>query len=364
MPSIRKRPNGRYRARYRDDAGREHARHFARKIDAQNWLDQVAAARVTGQYVDPRAGRITFRRYSEQWLAVQPWRPATRARVTSELARHILPALGDWPLAAIRPSAVQALVSGMSAAPATVRTMYGTVRAIFHAAVRDRLIASNPCERIALPSSPPRPLTVPTVADVRAIAAALPEPYALAPWLGAGLGLRPGELLGLQVQSIDFLRRDVAVVTQLDNRTRTLAPLKTSASYRTVPLPDPLAPMITAHIAATDPRTHGLLFTTDAHAPVSRSTFRKVWANAAAAAGRPGMRLHDMRHAYASALIDAGESVKVVQARLGHASATITLDTYGHLFPASEERTRSAAGAWLSAESPQESAESPQNART
>ena len=60
MASIAKRPDGQYRARYRDEAGTEHSRHFDRKIDAQQWLDQVTAAVVTGQYVDPKSGRITF----------------------------------------------------------------------------------------------------------------------------------------------------------------------------------------------------------------------------------------------------------------------------------------------------------------
>jgi integrase len=63
----------------------------------------------------------------------------------------------------------------------------------------------------------------------------------------------------------------------------------------------------------------------------------------------PGVRLHDLRHAYASALIDAGESVKVIQERLGHASAVMTVDVYGHLWPASDDRTRTAVDAFLTA---------------
>jgi integrase len=55
-----------------------------------------------------------------------------------------------------------------------------------------------------------------------------------------------------------------------------------------------------------------------------------------------GSRFHDLRHYYASLLIRYGESVKVVQSRLGHASAAETLDTYSHLWPDSEERTRQA----------------------
>jgi len=60
MASITKRPDGRWRARYRDKAGKEHAKHFDRKVDGQRWLDEVTAAAVTGQYVDPKAGRETM----------------------------------------------------------------------------------------------------------------------------------------------------------------------------------------------------------------------------------------------------------------------------------------------------------------
>ena len=63
--NIARRPNGKWRGRYRDESGREHTRHFERKVDAQQWLDQIAAAIITGTYADPRAGQITFARPRE-----------------------------------------------------------------------------------------------------------------------------------------------------------------------------------------------------------------------------------------------------------------------------------------------------------
>jgi len=73
MASIKKRADGKYRARYRDDAGKEHARHFERKVDAQRWLNEVTASIVTGAYVDPKAGRITFDEYFADWSRRQVW---------------------------------------------------------------------------------------------------------------------------------------------------------------------------------------------------------------------------------------------------------------------------------------------------
>src|SRR5699024_1171854 len=73
VASIQKRPDGKWRARYRDADGREHSRHFARKIDGQAWLDEVTASVVTGMYVDPDAGKLTFSDYWQQWRSRQIW---------------------------------------------------------------------------------------------------------------------------------------------------------------------------------------------------------------------------------------------------------------------------------------------------
>jgi integrase len=291
---------------------------------------------------------VTFKEYTEAWAAVQPWRPTTRRRVDSAIRTHLVPALGARPIGNIRPTEVQAFVTRLSRThePSTVRTTYALLRSVFKAAVRDRVIAASPCVGVALPASRRKAMTVPTITDVRAISAALPARYRVLPFMMAGLGLRRGEALGLKVECIDFLRRVVTVEEQLDEAQR-LVPLKTTASYRTIPLPDALAVMLTEHIRATGARTEGLVLLSATGGAVKSNSIQKTWADAAARAKRPGMRMHDMRHAYASALIDAGESIKVVQERLGHASATITLDVYGHLFPTSDERTRSAVDAFL-----------------
>jgi integrase len=94
-----------------------------------------------------------------------------------------------------------------------------------------------------------------------------------------------------------------------------------------------------------DPRQRAalLVFTDDAGRPLRRTRFSGIWRPAAASAGlHGGATFHDLRHYYASLLIRNGESVKVVQKRLGHKSAVETLDTYSHLWPDSEDRTREA----------------------
>ncbi len=95
----------------------------------------------------------------------------------------------------------------------------------------------------------------------------------------------------------------------------------------------------------------GHVLTLNQGQPIARQAFGHVWRSAARAAGIPaGTGLHALRHYYASLLIRHGESVKVVQARLGHASASETLDTYSHLWPDSDDQTREAIDSVLGSE--------------
>jgi hypothetical protein len=151
MANISKRPDGRWRARYRDAEGREHARHFARKIDGQRWLDEVTASVVTGQYVDPKAGKVTFRDYAESGRVAQVHRASSAAHVETMLRRHTYPRFGARPLNSIRASEIQAWVKVTTLAPSTIQVLHGIVSSVFRAAIRDRLITSNPCAETKLP---------------------------------------------------------------------------------------------------------------------------------------------------------------------------------------------------------------------
>jgi hypothetical protein len=109
-----------------------------------------------------------------------------------------------------------------------------------------------------------------------------------------------------------------------------------------IPLPQVVVDALAAHLAAFPAGPDGLVFTTEAGGPLRRSGFGNAWRKATVDAGVPGFVFHGLRHYYASLLIRHGESVKTVQERLGHASAVETLDTYSHLWPDSDDRTREA----------------------
>jgi integrase len=231
-----------------------------------------------------------------------------------------------------------------SLAASTVGIVHGVVSGIFRAAVRDRLIVSNPCEGTRLPKVTKARVEPLPIETVRAIGRALPARYRALVTLAAGTGMRQGECLGLTVDRVDFLRRTVTVNRQLvtvPGREPFLAPPKTSASVRAIPLPQIVLDALAAHLAAFP--TDELVFVNERGHPIRRTAFGSRWRAAVVTAGAPsGTGFHDLRHFYASLLIRHGESVKVVQARLGHASASETLDTYSHLWPDSEDRTRTA----------------------
>ena len=300
---------------------------------------------VTGQYVDPKAGQVTFRDYAERWRKMQVQRPSSRAHVETMLRRHAYPALGDRPLTSILPSDMQAWVKSLELAPATVGVVHGIASTIFKSAIRDRRVVSNPCDGTKLPKVQ-RPQIVPlTTEQVEAVRAALPAQLQALVTLAAATRMRQGECFGLTVDRVRFLERVVSVDRQLvtvPGQPPSLAPPKTKASNRTIPLPQVVVDALAAHLAAFPAGPECLAFTLSGK-PITRSVFGHKWRAAVEASGLPdGTGFHALRHYYASLLIRHGESVKTVQARLGHASAVETLDTYSHLWPDSDDRTRDA----------------------
>jgi len=161
-----------------------------------------------------------------------------------------------------------------------------------------------------------------------------------------GLGLREGELLGLRLSDVDFLRRIVMINYQLDpdspDRGRTEP--KTRRSRRPLPLPEPVAEAIAAHLAKWGPGQDGSVWTTKSGRPPRHDHYNKSIAGARERAGLPASTTsHDLRHHYASVLIAAGASVVEVAELLGHKDGgALVLKTYAHLFPESEERARRA----------------------
>ncbi|MGH3495447.1 MAG: phage integrase central domain-containing protein, partial [Sciscionella sp.] len=154
MANVQKRPDGRWRARYRDSRGKEHARHFTRKIDAQDWLVTVTTAVQTGTYVDPAKAKITVGEWATRWLDGQAHlKPTSRERYAGILREHVMPRWSETMLLDVSHAEVQEWVTTLALhrAPATVRKVYRVLSLVLTLAVRDGRLARNPAAGVKLP---------------------------------------------------------------------------------------------------------------------------------------------------------------------------------------------------------------------
>ncbi|WBB95212.1 site-specific integrase [Solwaraspora sp. WMMA2080] len=358
----------RYRVRYVGPDGRERKKSFPdrAKRDAEAFLVSTESDKLRGAYVDPAAGRITFREYAEEWLRTRSFDESTRESTEIRVRKHILPYFGHRSLASIMPGHVRAWDASLvgKIAVTTRSVVFAHLRTILGAAVDDERIAKNPCSARSVKA--PRPAerrVVPWTADqVSAIRSGLASRYRPMVNLGAGCGLRQGEIFGIGVDDLDLDAGWVHVVRQVKRvRSRLVFGLPKNDRDRRVPLPASAVRVLREHLAVVkpvtitlpwedpftgDPVAVPLLFTTTRGNALNRATFDgKSWQPAVEAAGIVPTRatgMHALRHFYASVLLDAGESVKTLATYLGHADPGFTLRVYTHLMPAGEERTRRA----------------------
>lgn len=339
MASVKRRPDGRWRARYRDDAGKEHARHFARQVDGQRWLDEQTAALVTGTHVEPKTAKTTVAQWCATWLQGYGTRRASTVRQARVHVARIVAEFGPMRLGAVRPSHVKAWTANLreqGLADSYVHALHSRLAQIFADAAHDGILPRSPCSRRTSPPRAKQRAYVATTEQVWGLYDALPERYRAAILLGAFAGLRVAEACGLRVADVDFMRGVVTPAVQYPAQA-----LKTEISRTPVPIPRMLAVELSAQVARW--RAETLLTGEEGRQLGPWMLERAVRAARATVPGLPaGFRFHDLRHYFASLLIESGANVKVVQARLRHASASTTLDVYGHLFPDQDESTRAA----------------------
>lgn len=343
-PSAASGKGKRWRARYVDDAAREHARSFSRKVDAQAWLDEVTAAQVTGNYIDPKRGSVTFSAFYAEWSKRQVWVTGTMAAM--DLAAKSV-TFGHTPLVDLRPSHVESWVKAMQdkeLEPSTIRTRFNNVRSVLRAAERDRLLPRDPAQNVKLPRvvRGESTMRIPTPAEVGLLLDACTDHHeVLRAFVAvcAFAGLRLGEACGLKVSDVDFLRGEIAVQRQ-SQKGEVRSPKYGSVRKVYVPkgLVEELAEHVRVHSPGTDPDRW---LWANAKGPWTADVVEPRFARLREKADLK-YTLHDLRHFYASGLIAAGCDVVTVQRAMGHKDATTTLNTYSHLWPKAEDRTRKA----------------------
>jgi integrase len=333
--NIQRRPNGKWRARYRDPAGREHARHFVRKIDAERWLAGQEIAKARGEWIDPARARVTVADWAPTWLATKSALKAkTRLSYESVLRTWVLPRWGRTPLAAIGHADVVRWQAEMRSqlGPSRTRQAVDVLSQCLRLAVRDGRLTRNVADGVIRPRLPRATQRFLSHSEVAKLAAECPPPYDLMVTVLAYTGLRFGEVAALQASSVDLRRGRIEVSANLVEVSGTLhRDTPKSHHRRSVPVPQFLRARLAEHLnglAPADP-----LFRSSKGGPLRNSNFRHyVFDPAVIRAGLAPLTPHDLRDTAASLAIAAGANVKAVQRMLGHASAAMTLDVYAGLF--------------------------------
>ena len=242
-----------------------------------------------------------------------------------------------------------------------MRTVFANLSGCLQAAVTDGKIARNPCSLVKPPRAGQARVQPWPAGWVDGVRDALPAPYQALADCGAGLGMRQGEVFGLAVGDIDFLRRVVHVRRQVRivGARLVFAPPK-GEQERDIPLPSSIALRLSAHIAAHPPvavslpwkapggerATAALVFTSREHGAMNRNYVNTyLWKAALKQAGVPQTRengFHALRHYFASSLLGNGVDIRALAAYLGHTDPGFTLRTYVHLMPDAADRMRQA----------------------
>ena len=337
MAEIRRRErNGRvdYLARYRPPGSdRKVSKSFARRQDAKDWLTTVENSKITGSYVDPNRAKITVATWADEWLESKlDLAPKTHDRYEGIIRAHIRPKWGKLQLSDITHGEVQRWLSRLQVAPATVKKVHRVLSMILAYAVKDGRLAVNPAAGVSLPrvrQAEKRYLTHQQVAE---LAEAVGPTYRLVVQFLAYTGLRWGEMAALRVGRLDFLRRRALVAESVTpvNGVLILGPTK-GHERREVPLPRFLLADLALHVAGKS--ADDLVFTGLRGNALRSQIFQRATLNQACErTGIARLTPHELRHTAASLAIASGADIKVVQQMLGHKSAVMTLDQYGHLF--------------------------------
>jgi integrase len=346
VPSANHGRGKRWRARYVDADGREVAKGFDRKADAQLWLDNQTLTIVTGTYVAPGAGTVTVGQMHDQWLTMQGHiKETTRATRASAWNTHVRDEWQGKSVADVRTSEVKAWIGTLAAegaAAPTIENALGVLRMVLAVAVEDRRIPRNPCDGVKTPPRNHSHRAYLTYRQVDELASMMGRNGLIVRFL-AYTGLRFGEMAAVKVQSFDMLNRRVNVRESVTEVSGKLVWSNTkNHERRSVPFPRFLAEELAAQMEGK--RRDDLVFTAPAGGVLRINTFRRRAFNPAVDKLRglddngipmtdgPKPTQHDLRHTAASLAISAGANVKAVQRMLGHKSAALTLDTYADLF--------------------------------
>lgn len=364
-----KQPNGSYRGgtwtAYWEESPEPDGRRrqgskggFRSKREALDHLAKIHAAKQAGAYVQP--AKLTFGQYlTESWLPAQEQRlrESSFSDYGDRIRNYVLPALGGVALQDLNATHLDRLYAdliarggrrGGSLAPKTVRNVHAVVTKALSSATRKRLVTRN----VALDADPPkvpgpgeREMETWTPDELRLFLEAIgTHRLAAAYVLSASTGMRRGEVLGVRWDDVDLDNGTVSIrqtVISVRYAIRLSEP-KTARGRRTISLDPATVAVLRAHQALQhaerDTRPgpyddHGLVFARLDGRPTHPDFFSQTFDRTVRRLKLKRVRLHDLRHTYATLALRAGVDAKTVSARLGHATVAFTLDVYTKAVP-------------------------------
>ncbi len=348
-----------WQVKYRTPEGEPRSKTFKLKRDADKFARGVETSKDVGEFVDPRLANITMGEWATRWLTGKAnLAESTRERNADIIAAHIVPRWGRTRLSAVRHEDVQDWLTELDRAPATVRKVHRVTSQVLEYAVKTKRLTRNPAKGVSLPRVEAGEHRYLTHVQVDALADAVGPDWSLLALFLAYTGLRWGEVAALRVSRLDLDARRASIAESVTpvRGVMTFGEPKTH-ERRKVPIPRFLVDDLGRRIHRKD--AGDLVFLGPRGGVLRAQTFQRAALDAAAEqlglcevklddTGVPITRTiggqtrpvftahfhpHEFRHTAASLAIASGADVKVVQTMLGHKSATMTLDQYGHLFP-------------------------------
>ena len=339
---TRERTKGRrtYIVRWREP-GTQAKQHktFHRFDDARSFKIDVESKIDRGEYVSRDRRQILFGDYAQEVLAGDlRLRDSTRYNYEKCLSKWILPEFGASSLGDLSTGSLRAFLASLPVNSSVPATVYRLLAKVLNQAVTDGILIKSPLKAISRPSAQRREIKPLDPAIIRLIADHADPRYRLPILLGGFTGLRAGEIGGLHLTEVDFHEGTIRITKAVRQAgpKRILGDVKTPSSRRLIKLPAFLVGELKQYLQEYPP-VDGRIFSTEAGGYVSHTVLLKRLHSACRAAGQPLIRFHDLRHTCAALLIRQGAHPKMIQAYLGHANISITLDLYGHLFPSLAE---------------------------
>lgn len=353
---IRKLPNGRHQAGYvGPDKGLHYAPStFLRRGDAEAWVNDELRLIERDEWTPPAARHAakhakgaTLREYAPTWLDKhrrsdgEPLKPRTLAHYRNLLDARILPELGDLPMAALDATTLAAWRDNLPNTPTMNAHAYALLRGILTAAAKRDPRITPPAIPGAAKAKTRHKVEPATLAELATIVENMPDRHRLAVLLMSWCALRFGEVTELRRQDVDLRRGKLRIrrAVVLVEGERIVSTPKSAAGVRDVTIPPHLVPIITDHLERfAQPGPSGLLFPADHGGHLSQSTLngkpgrRRIikgriinesssgFCRAREAAGRPDLRLHDLRHTGAVLAAQTGATLAELMARLGHST--------------------------------------------